>query len=118
MTDLTLYTPTTFDLRKATQHGDKIYRTNENMRDVANMMSDKKFREFFTKHFQTWDDVKTTMMFMKMYEFVDFMFPNKSIKVKLYVLNEIVKNSDTRSRMIKLTQDWMSDEKVQKKLLK
>jgi hypothetical protein len=53
------------------QKGKQIYKTNEHFRRLANVMEHPEFREFYDSYMNDWEDAKTIIMFMKLYEAVE-----------------------------------------------
>ena len=53
------------------EKGRKIYRQNEHFRKLANIMEHPEFREFYNSYMNDWEDTKTIIMFMKLYEAVE-----------------------------------------------
>jgi uncharacterized protein involved in tellurium resistance len=51
--------------------GKHIYKTNEHFRRLANVMEHPEFREFYNSYMNDWEDTKTIIMFMKLYEAVE-----------------------------------------------
>lgn len=51
--------------------GKQIYKNNEHFRRLANVMEHPEFREFYNSYMNDWEDTKTIIMFMKLYEAVE-----------------------------------------------
>lgn len=111
MSSVSLYKPSFSygkDIVKANIEGNKLYKMNSNMRDLLDLMQDDKFRRVFTTHFNTWDDVKTVIILMKVYELIEQNYPKLSPKARLYILNEAIKNANTRECMFRQANEQMN----------
>lgn len=52
-------------------NGKYIYKTNEHFRKLATVMEHPEFREFYNSYMSDWEDTKTIIMFMKLYDAVE-----------------------------------------------
>ena len=54
------------------------------IRDIATLMENEFFREFFNKYLSNWPDVETSIMFMKMYEALEnaIYLPDNEISIE------------------------------------
>ncbi len=73
---------------------------------LTNIMSNRNFQDFFNQYFNDWEDVKTSIMFMKTYQFID----NKYQEIHLrspcndemtMLMREMIENRDYRQYMAK-----------------
>lgn len=101
MSDLvTLYVPPsklTTCLEQSEQIGKRLYKQNENYRTIANVMEHPEFRNFFKKYFSEWDNVKTVLMFLKIYEEIEKVSPIElNGYQKLSILDAIMKDRELR----------------------
>jgi hypothetical protein len=104
MSDIvTLYVPSsklTTCLDNSERIGKRLYKNNENYRTIANVMEHPEFRKFFDKYFSSWDDIKTVLMFLKLYHKIE---QTSSVTLngyqKLSVLDAIIKDRQLRSEM-------------------
>lgn len=101
MSDLvTLYNPTNSlvsCLEETEKNGRNLYNTNDTYKSIANVMEHPEFRTFFNKNFSDWDDVKTILMFLKLYQEIETSFPAKlNGYQKISILDSLIKNKDIR----------------------
>lgn len=86
--------------------GKKIYYTQENMRQLAIIMENPIFIDFFNKNFKTQDDINTVVMLMNTYNYINNMckcnesYNNLNIFHKISILSFILKNPKTRKIMV------------------
>ena len=83
------------------KEGRTILRKNKNMRDMVNVMEDKKFRDFFDASFGTMADAKTAIMMMKLYQYIDQKFPSASPEEKAAIIKRLYSDRDFRGQIIK-----------------
>lgn len=85
-------------LKESEKKGKILYNRNENYKAIANLMEHPEFREFYNKHFTDWYDVKTIVMFLKLYEEIE---KRSSVPLngyqKLHILDKIINTSELRS---------------------
>ena len=97
--------------------GKKLVEKNNFFKDLSDIMTDKKFSNFFDKYFKTMDDIKTTVIYMKLFK----LFENKynelskeelSKYVNIYLLHHIMTDSTLRSSMISATVKHLENNRV------
>jgi hypothetical protein len=95
-----------YDITELEHKGKKIYYTHENMRNLAIIMENPIFIEFFNKNFKTQDDINTIVMLMNTYNYINNLckyndtYNNLNIFHKISILSIILKNSKTRRIMV------------------
>lgn len=106
MSDLvTLYVPPS-NMEKCLKDSEKIgkqlYKTNESYRTIANVMEHPEFRKFLDSHFNDWCDVKTILMFLKIYKGIEKVSPVElNGYQKLSILDGIMKDRELRRKICK-----------------
>ena len=87
---------------------------NDFMSKLGKIMSDPQFKEFFKNYFQDWTDIKTAIMFMKTYAFIDeeyhknaghHMDPEELVDI----LRKMIKNGDCRRLIVQNMDGFMND---------
>ena len=87
--------------------GKKLYKQNENYRAIANLMENEEFRKFYDNNFSNWYDIKTILVFLKVYEEIE-----KCSQVslnsyqKLHILDQIIKCGKLRSKVCQEIINW------------
>ena len=84
---------------------DKICENNF-FNDLCEIMNDKKFKVFFKKYFTNYDEINTVMMYLKIYEMIEYYYMKKfnkeiDIRTMKIILNYIIKNNILRNIIIK-----------------
>ena len=79
----------------------KILSENEFFNDLDSIMTDDKFRTFYNKYFKNFNDIKTVLLYMKLYETIQIEYRehnNCDIDNELlaYMISELMNNSDSR----------------------
>ena len=94
-------------LKNSEESGKKLYKQNENYRIIANLMEHPEFRQFYNKHFSNWEDVKTSIMFLKLYEEIEklSLTPLNGYQ-KLDILNRIINTGELRQKVCQEIIDW------------
>jgi hypothetical protein len=91
--------------------GKHIYQTNDHFRRLATVMEHPEFREFYNTYMTDWEDAKTMIMFMKVYEALE-----KHAKIqltpyqKLAVLKDMIDNKDKRKLICEGFSEWCNKE--------
>tara|TARA_B100001057_G_scaffold498702_1_gene606654 strand:- start:1306 stop:1704 length:399 start_codon:yes stop_codon:yes gene_type:complete len=96
--------------------GEELLEKNNFFKDLTEIMSDEKFMNFFNKYFKTMQDIKTTVIYMKLYDLFKEKYNNISNKelsnyVNIYLLHKTMTNSKLRSSMISATIKHLEDNK-------
>lgn len=56
-----------YDPEVLEKKGRDIYKNNENLRNLLNVMEHPEFQRFFETYFNNWEDIRVLVMFMKIY---------------------------------------------------
>lgn len=96
--------------------GEELLEKNNFFKDLTEIMSDEKFMNFFNKYFKTMQDIKTTVIYMKLYDLFKEKYNHISNKelsnyVNIYLLHKTMTNSKLRSSMISATIKHLEDNK-------
>jgi hypothetical protein len=83
----------------------KILSENEFFNDLDNIMTDDKFRTFYNKYFKNFNDIKTVLLYMKLYETIQIEYREQNNcdidnELLAYMISELMNNSDTRKMII------------------
>jgi len=90
-----------FNLELIDQYGKKLYQTNENYKQLANVMEHPEFKEFFDKHFDTLDNTKTILMFIKLYQNIEKSYITElNPYQKIAILDGLIKDKDNRQEIV------------------
>ena len=90
--------------------------------DLAEIMDNKEFTSFFDKHFNDKEEMKTTLLYMKLYREIQLKYKDKkSIDIDkmttLYVINVIMNTPTLRRTVIKSMSEHYKDDKQIKKVI-
>ena len=86
--------------------GDRLLKENEFFQDLVSLMENEQFKLFFKKHMFDWSSVKSTVIYMKLYD----EFKNKYKKITnneleesivVYLLSRIMRDKTLRPLSIK-----------------
>ena len=95
--------------------GERKLQNNDFFKDLTDLMEDEKFVRFFNKWMCSWADIKSTVIYMKLYS--EFKDKYKEISdeeldksIIVYILSHIMRNKDLRPFSIK-TIDKMQEKK-------
>ena len=103
-------------LESSEQHGKTLYKQNDNYRVIANCLEHPEFRKLFDKHFDTWDNIRTIVMFMKLYDEIGKASPIElNGYQKLSIMDNIMKDGKFRREICRQATDWM---KLKKRKIK
>ena len=95
-------------LESSEKHGKSLYKHNDNYRMIANFLEHPEFRTLFDKHFDTWDNIHTIVMFMKLYDEIGKAY---NIELngyqKLSILDNIIKDRQFRQEICHKAINWM-----------
>tara|TARA_B100001175_G_C19456662_1_gene614173 strand:+ start:472 stop:801 length:330 start_codon:yes stop_codon:yes gene_type:complete len=74
-------------------------------KDLLFLMNNSTFKSFYKKYCDTWTNINTVIMYLKLYEIIEISYYNKfnkkiSHKDMLFILNNIIKNSILRQIVI------------------
>ena len=92
------------------QEGKRILTENNFFQDLVKLMENEEFKTFFRKHMFDWSSVKSTVIYMKLYD--EFKTKYKNItddelqeSIVVYLLCKIMRNKDLRTFSIKTIDD-------------
>lgn len=91
----------------------KLKKNNNFIYDLCNLMNNNIFKSFYKKYCNTWLNVNTIIMYLKLYEIIEISYYNKfnkkiTQKEMLYILNNIIKNSILREIVVNNYQIYKS----------
>jgi len=84
---------------------------------LCKVMENEEFRQFFHKYLDGWDDIRTSIMFMKLYACVDDEYYKKNGGNKLEpdkiveIIKEMISNRDCRKIIMDEMTHFMQDNK-------
>ena len=112
--DLVLNNPNNAILDLAEIKGETLVESNEFFKDLSNLMSDDKFVAFFDKYFKNMEDIKSTVIYMKLYRVFQERYKELSNEelskyVNIYLLHNIMNNKDLRKTLITETINHLQD---------
>ena len=86
--------------------GERILSENSFFKDLVELMENKQFKKFFRKHMSNWVDVKSTVIYMKLYD--EFKRKYKKLtkeeleeSITVYLLCKLMRDKDLRPFSIK-----------------
>jgi len=87
------------------KEGKKILKENDFFADLDYIMSDNCFRSFYSKYFKDYTDVKTILLYMKLYETIQVEYKeryNLDIEKELlaYIIKELMCDDISRKSII------------------
>jgi len=73
--------------------------------DLYNLMNTDVFKKFYNKYCNTWININTTIMYLKLYEIIELSYYNKfnkniTKKEMIFILNNIIKNPILRQIVV------------------
>jgi len=112
--DLVLNNPNHAMLDLAELKGANLVESNEFFKDLSDLMTDDKFVSFFDKYFKNMEDIKSTVIYMKLYRvfqdrYKDLSNEELSKYVNIYLLHNIMSNKDLRKTLITETINHLQD---------
>ena len=103
--------------KAAIEIGDKILNNNHFMRELSELMENKKFRDFFNRYMDDWVGIKSTVTYMKLYSELKNKYSeindeelNKNIVV--FLLTKIMRNRDIMAASIKTIDEMFDNNKL------
>ena len=83
----------------------KLKKNNNFIYDLCKLMNSSIFKSFYKKYCNTWLNINTIVMYLKLYEIIEISYYNKfnkkiTQKEMLYILNNIIKNSILREIVV------------------
>lgn len=103
LTEINEITPTISKSIKS--KGKQILQENDFFADLDYIMSDNSFRSFYSKYFKDYTDIKTVLLYMKLYETIQVEYKerhNKDIDKELlaYMMKELMCNENSRKKIV------------------
>jgi hypothetical protein len=88
--------------------GFELLEKNEFFKDLTEIMTDQKFSNFYNKYFKTMDDIKSTVIYMKLFNLFKEKYNTLSQKelsnyVNVYLLHKTMTTPELRTSMISAT---------------
>ena len=94
-----------------------IISENDFFKELTEIMEDEKFMRFFTKYMGSWLDIKSSVIYMKMYN--EFREKYESLNDEqldknliVYLLTKVMRDRDLRPFTIKAMDDMLDGKKV------
>tara|TARA_B100000989_G_scaffold292891_1_gene269484 strand:- start:1401 stop:1979 length:579 start_codon:yes stop_codon:yes gene_type:complete len=112
--DLVLNNPNNAMLDLAEMRGETLVKNNDFFKDLSYLMSDEKFSNFFDKYFKNMEDIKSTVIYMKLYRLFQERYKELSNDelskyVNIYLLHNIMSNKNLRKTIIQETINHLQD---------
>jgi hypothetical protein len=106
----------------AIKEGTKILKENDFFNELDFVMNDDNFRSFYSKYFKDFNDIKTVILYMKLYETIQkeyFERNNKDIERELlaYMIRELMNNEISRKHIFSSFQNFTDINNTSKKYL-
>lgn len=94
---------------KMNREGNKIYKENDYLSKIWDIMSNKEFTDFFDSYLTHYNDVQVAMVFFNVYKMIKTTYKqrfNKDIRrgVMMYLLREFMRNKEMMRYCIENTQ--------------
>jgi hypothetical protein len=98
------------------KEGERMIKENGFLKDLVSLMENQEFKRFFKKHMSNWVEVKSTVIYMKLYD--EFKTKYKKITDKeleesiiVYLLSRIMRHKELRPFSIKTIDKIYKDDK-------
>jgi hypothetical protein len=95
-TSITKFYTQNIDEKKIESDGKYIYSSNTFFHSLGNLMEHPEFQHVFKEHFNSWEDIKLFVMFLKVYEKIGDQFPNFNGYQKLALVKSLIGTSSSR----------------------
>jgi len=94
--------------KDAEKKGKALYKQNKTYRLLSNCLENPEFKKLFNKHFDTIDNIRVILMFMKLYDQIG----KKSTTElngyqKLSIMDNLIKNKDFRRKICHQASNFM-----------
>ena len=103
--------------KNAIEFGNKIINENDFLKDLTSLMENEEFINFFNKYMNDWTSVKSSIMYMKLYD--EFKEKYKEINdialdknIVVYLLCKVMRNKDLRNLSIETIDKIYNEDKV------
>jgi hypothetical protein len=100
---------------KIMEKGKKLLEENPFFRDLDSIMTQPEFRTFYDKYFNDISDMKTVLMYMKLYEELQHQYRERSCstdmekEVLAYMLKELISNRSSRRMIVHKFSEYFSE---------
>lgn len=94
--------------KSAEQNGKELYKNNDNYRHLLNIMEHPEFKPLWKTYFSNVTSTMNVIMFMKLYDALDSKASMNPYE-KLSIINEMIKDSDTRGEIVSKLKLWVED---------
>lgn len=89
-------------VEQAEHIGRNLCETNDTYSKIAVMMEHPEFRDFYDKYLSKPSNRDIIIIFLNVYEMIDKTSPELTAYQKIAILDCLVKNKDTRPKLIKM----------------
>ena len=101
--------------------GAKILEENKFFYDLEKIMQNNEFSTFYNTYFKNFNDIKTVLMYMKLYETIEKEYSiryNKPIEKEILakMMKEIMTNTPTRKQILKSFNEFSDPENIAKNI--
>jgi hypothetical protein len=99
------------------ENGLELIKNNEFFKDLSDIMSDDKFKTFFNKYFKTMDEIKTTVIYMKLYDALREKYKTLSGEelskcLNVYLIHHAMTDNKLRNKVIDSTLKHLENNKL------
>lgn len=78
--------------------------------DLSSLMNDTNFQKINQNYFQRWTDIEVFIIYVKLYEAIQRIFPNLKRDKILSMIHVLMTHSDTRRTLIEVFENFKKDE--------
>lgn len=115
--DLVLINKNREILSKVESKGMKLVENNDFFRDLSEVMSDEKVTNFFDKYFKNFEEIKSTVIYMKLFRLFQQRYKDVSQEelskyVNIYLLHQVMTEKDIRRTLITATMDHLNNNRL------
>jgi hypothetical protein len=115
--DLVLINKNREILSKMDEEGIKLVDKNDFFNDLSEVMSDEKVTRFFDKYFKNFEEIKSTVIYMKLFRLFQQRYKDVSQEelskyVNIYLLHKVMTEKDVRRTLITATMDHLKNNKL------
>ena len=115
--DLVLINKNREILSKMDEEGIKLVDKNDFFNDLSEVMSDEKVTRFFDKYFKNFEEIKSTVIYMKLFRLFQQRYKDVSQEelskyVNIYLLHKVMTEKDVRRTLITATMNHLKNNKL------
>ena len=104
------------------KNGSIILKENNFFNDLDNIMNDYQFRFFYNKYFNDISDIKTVVLYMKLYETIQKEYKEKNgidleSELLIYIIKELMSEDCSRKNILNSFQSFIENNNSNKKFL-